>query len=154
MSEDAALSDRAVFDLYPEVMIDRDNLEHYRALAQGRLLINRCRDCGHWIYPHRPLCPKCLSWDVAPTPVSGEGRVFTYTLIRQLRDADSFIAEPVIAAAVELAEQPGLRYLARIVDCPIPALALDMPVVLTWIQERGRLAPVFAPQRAGSDARG
>ena len=154
MSADASLSDRDVFDLYPEVMIDRDNIEHYRALAQGRLLINRCNDCGHWIYPHRPLCPSCLSWDVAPTQVSGRGRVFTYTLIRQLRDPDSFIAEPLVAAAVELAEQPGLRYLARIVGCRRDELALDMPVVLTWLEEGARLAPAFTPARGGSDARG
>jgi uncharacterized OB-fold protein len=150
MSPGAPLSDQEVFDLYPDVMIDRDNLEHYRALAQGRLLINRCEDCGTWIYPHRPLCPRCLSWNVAPTEVSGKGRVFMFTLIQQLRDPDSFIAEPVTAAAVELAEQPGLRYLARIVGCPQDQITLDMPVRLTWIEEGGRPVPAFEPDGAGA----
>jgi uncharacterized OB-fold protein len=148
------LSDQAVFDLFPEVMIDRDNIEHYRALAQGRLLINRCEECGYWIYPHRPLCPRCLSWRVTPTEVSGRGRIFTYTLLHQLRDPDALVVEPVVEAAVELAEQPGLRYLARIVGCPRDQLALDMPVELAWIEERGRPAPVFAPAGAASRADG
>lgn len=145
MSGGAPLSDGEVFDLFDEVMIDRDNIEHYRGLAAGRLLINRCDRCGHWIYPHRPLCPQCLSWEVTPTEVSGQGRVFMYTLLHQLRDPQSPLAGPMPAAAVELAEQPGLRYLARIVDCPPERLALDMPVALTWIEEEGRLAPAFRP---------
>jgi uncharacterized OB-fold protein len=145
VSASGPLSDQDVFDLFPEVMIDRDNIEHYRALARGRLLINRCDRCGRWIYPHRPLCPACLSWEVTPTEISGKGRVFMYTLLHQLRDPESFLAEPMPAAAVELAEQPGLRYLARIVDCPPDRLALDMPVVLTWIEEDGHPMPAFRP---------
>lgn len=148
MSPRAPLSDREVFELFPQVMISRDNIEHYRAMAERRLLINRCDDCGHWIYPHRPLCPECFSWRVTPTQVSGQGRVFTFTLLQQLRDPDSFLAEPVVAAAVELVEQAGLRYLARIVNCPRDRIALDMPVSLTWLDEDGRPAPAFEPAAA------
>ena len=149
MSRTTPLSDRDVFALFPNVMIDRDNIEHYRALPEGRLLINRCGDCGRWIYPHRPLCPECFSWNVTPTEVSGRGRVFTFTLLQQLRDPNAFLAEPVNAAAVELEEQAGLRYLARIVNCPRDALALDMPVSLTWLEENGHLMPAFEPAAAG-----
>ncbi|CAN7623861.1 zinc ribbon domain-containing protein [Phenylobacterium sp. LjRoot225] len=151
MSPRPPLSDHEVFDLFPNVMISRDNIEHYRALAEGRLLINRCDDCGHWIYPHRPLCPECFSWKVRPTQVSGRGRVFTFTRLQQLRDPDAFLAEPVTAAAVELEEQAGLRYLARIVNCPRDQIALDMPVSLTWLEEAGRLMPAFEPAAAAQD---
>lgn len=149
------ISDHDIFDLFPDVMIDRDNIGHYRGLANRRLLINRCQDCGYWIYPHRPLCPECHSWDVAPTEVSGLGKVFMFTLLHQLRDPDSVIMEPVVAAAIELAEQPGLRYLAKVVNCPQSAIALDMPVQLTWADYRGNMMPAFEPvsQQEG-DARG
>lgn len=154
MSQRPLLTDREVFDRFAQVMINRDNIEHYRALADGRLLINRCQDCGYWVYPHRPLCPECFSWDVAPTQVSGKGRVFTFTLLQQLRDPNSFLAGPVPAAAVELVEQPGLRYLARIVNCPSDQIALDMPVSLTWLDEDGRLTPAFEPAAASDRANG
>jgi uncharacterized OB-fold protein len=139
------LADREVFEAYPGTHIDRDNIEHYRGLAGRRLLINRCQACGRWIYPHRPLCPECWSWDVAATEVGGEGRVFTFTLLQQLRDPNALLAEPVVAAAVELKEQAGLRYLARIVNCPQDEIALDMPVQLTWIEVNGRAWPAFEP---------
>src|ERR1700756_4366100 len=82
----AEISDEAVFAAFPGVLVDRDNVAHYRGLLQGKLLINRCAACSYWIYPHRPLCPHCLSWDIRPTEVSGNGQVFMFTLIHQERD--------------------------------------------------------------------
>ena len=145
-------ADDDVFAHFHDVLIDRDNIAHYRALMQGRLVINRCRDCGHWIYPHRPLCPQCLSWAVEPAEVSGKGTLYMNTVIYQSRDPDNPLFEPVVVAAVELAEQKGLRYLSRIVNCPPEALAHDMPLRLTWIeQDDGRRWPAFEPACAGAD---
>jgi uncharacterized protein len=135
------------FAAFPGVLIDRDNIAHYRGLLDGKLLINRCSACGHWIYPHRPLCPQCLSWKVQPKEVSGKGKLFMFTLIHQERNPDERLREPLIAAAVELAEQRGLRYLARIVNCPRQRIILDMPVQLTWVQIEGRQMPAFEPAR-------
>ena len=140
-----ALSDDAVFDAFPGVLIDRDNIAHYRGLLEGRLLINRCESCGHWIYPHRPLCPKCLSWDVKAAEVSGNGTLFMFTLIHQERNPNERVFEPVVAAAVELAEQHGLRYLARVVNCSRAQIKLDMPMRLTWIERGGLKWPAFEP---------
>jgi len=143
-------SDDEVFAYFHDVRIDRDNMAHYRGLMAGRLLLNRCRECGHWIYPHRPLCPQCLSWSVAATEVSGRGRLYMYTLIYQSRDPDQPLIEPIQTAAIELDEQPGLRYLSRVVNCPLESLRHDMPVTLTWIDERGRRWPAFEPAAASA----
>ena len=141
------ISDEKVFAAFRGVLIDRDNIAHYRGLLGGKLLINQCAACGYWIYPHRSLCPRCLSWEVKPTQVSGDGKLFMFTLIHQERDPNDRLQEPLIAAAVELAEQSGLRYLARIVNCPRDALILDMPVQLTWTESEGRKLPAFEPAR-------
>lgn len=138
-----AASDEDVFAHFHDVQIDRDNLEHYRALMAGRLVINRCGDCGWWIYPHRPMCPKCLSWNVAPTEISGRGRIYMFTLLHQLRDPNQPLTEPMGLAAIELEEQVGLRYLSRVVNLPSEALHHDMPVKLTWIEDGGRRWPAF-----------
>lgn len=139
------LSDEAVFAAFPGVLIDRDNIAHYRGLLEGKLLINRCSTCGRWIYPHRPMCPNCLSWEVKPTQISGQGKVFMFTLIHQERDPNERVREPVIAAAIELVEQRGLRYLARLVNCPRDRVTHDMPVRLTWIERNGIAMPAFEP---------
>ena len=140
------LDNAGVFVRYPDIHLTQDNIEHYRALAERRLMINRCGDCDFWIYPHRPLCPECWSWNVAPREVSGLGRVFMFTLLYQLRDPASHIAEPMPVAAIELVEQDGLRYLARLVDCAPGDIAHDMPVELTWIDlPDGSAWPAFRP---------
>lgn len=141
--------EEAVFAHFHDVHIDRDNIAHYHALMAGRLVINQCGDCGHWIYPHRPLCPQCLSWNVAPQEVSGRGTLYMNAVIYQSRDPDNPVVEPVPVAAVELAEQKGLRYLSRIVNCPHEALVHDMPLNLTWIEIDGRIWPAFEPAAAG-----
>jgi uncharacterized OB-fold protein len=140
-------TDNDVFAHFHDVKIDQDNIAHYRGLMAKKLLINRCDDCGTWIYPHRPLCPQCLSWNVTPTQVSGKGRLYMYTLIMQSRDPDHPLLEPMQAAAIELAEQPGLRYLSRVVNCPVEALEHDMAVRLTWLEEKGRFWPAFEPAK-------
>lgn len=142
---DQPISDAQVFSALPNVRIDRDNIEHYRGMLAGRLLINRCQACGYWIYPHRPLCPRCLSWDVKATEVSGGGKLFMFTLIHQARDPKLFLEEPMAVAAVELNEQAGLRYLSTIVHCPTHKLAYDMPLQLTWIDQDGIQVPAFEP---------
>lgn len=147
MIDDIA-AEQAVFDHFHDVRIDRDNIAHYRGLMAGRMLVNRCDDCGRWIYPHRPMCPQCLSWNVTPTEISGKGHLHMWTVILQSRDPDHPLMEPVVTAAVELAEQPGLRYLSRIVNVALHALRHDMPLTLTWIEEGGRKWPAFEPAHA------
>lgn len=139
------VDDFTVFELYPDIQLTHDNIEHYRALCEGKLVINRCGDCGYWIYPHRPMCPECWSQRVKPEEISGFGTVFMFTLLHQLRDPDSHVLEPVPVAAVELVEQAGLRYLARIVNCAPEDIVHDMPVRLTWIEIGNLEWPAFEP---------
>ena len=145
MRQYGPIDDATVFETYRGVFITHDNVEHYRALAERRLVVNRCGDCGYWIYPHRPLCPECWSWNVKPEEISGLGTVYLYTLLYQLRDPRSMIHEPVNVAAVELVEQDGLRYLARIVNCAPEAIVHGLRVQLTWIEQDGLAWPAFEP---------
>ena len=138
------VDDFTVFELYPDVQVNRDNVEYYRGLAEQKLLINRCGDCGRWIYPHRPICPECWSWSVKAEEVSGLGTVFMWTTLMQQRNPQSQM-EQVAVAAVEFAEQKGLRYLARIVNCAPGDIYHDMPVRLTWVEIGNLEWPVFEP---------
>ena len=148
------VSDDDVFERFPDVLITYDNIEHYRGLLQRRLLINRCDDCGYWIYPHRPLCPRCWSWSVTPTEVSGHGRVYLLTKIRHTRANDRAGRRQgsVVLVTVELAEQPGLRYLATVDGAAFEDLRHDMPVELTWIERDGLPVPAFRPVKRCEEA--
>ena len=86
-----------------------------------------------------------LRWNVSATEVSGEARIFMFTLIHQERDPQGRLLEPLPVAAIELNEQPGLRYLATIVNCPTDQIAVDMPVRLVWTERDGLAWPAFEP---------
>lgn len=143
-----SVSDEEVFERFNDVLINYDNIEHYRGLLEERLLINRCDDCGYWIYPHRPLCPECWSWSVTPTEVSGRGRIYLKTRIHQARANDiagQRAGDGVVLVAVELSEQKGLRYLSTVEGVEFDELDHDVEVELAWIDGDGRRVPAFRP---------
>jgi uncharacterized OB-fold protein len=148
------VSDDDVFKRFPDVLITYDNIEHYRGLLQRRLLINRCDDCGHWIYPHRPLCPQCWSWSVTPTEVSGRGHVYLFTEVKHTRanDLAGQRQGAVVLIGVELAEQTGLRYLSTVDGIAFADLRHDMPVELTWTERDGLAVPAFRPATQNEEA--
>src|SRR4029453_10443109 len=45
----------------------------------GELRIRRCQACRLWLHPPGPVCPRCLSTDLAPEATSGRAVVHTYT---------------------------------------------------------------------------
>ncbi|KPM52263.1 hypothetical protein ACG83_28025 [Frankia sp. R43] len=99
----------------------------YWAAAAGHVLaIARCARCGSFALPPDQACPHCGSTDpdYAFAPVSGRGTVRSWTVIRQ-PGLPGFAAEvPFVLVDVELAEQPELRMIGRLLDGPA---ALESP---------------------------
>jgi uncharacterized OB-fold protein len=84
------------------------------------------------MYAHPPdvVCPHCRSTDprFAFEPVSGRGTVRSWTIVRQsfLPGFDDDV--PFVLVDVELAEQPELRMIGRLVDGPDAPLAIGAHV--------------------------
>ena len=66
--------------MFPTPQINDDNRAFWTGGRDGELRIVRCQDCGYYVHPPSPRCPRCLSDDVEPSPVSGRGVVYTYTV--------------------------------------------------------------------------
>lgn len=127
--------------MWPIPQINDDNRAFWTGGRSGELRISRCGDCGYYIHPPAPRCPRCLGDNVEPRPVSGRGRVYTYTVNR--RAWVPGLEVPYVIAIVELEEQPDLRLMTNIVDCPPDQVAIEMPVQVEF-RERGEVyVPVF-----------
>jgi uncharacterized OB-fold protein len=125
----------------PIPQVNDDNRAFWTSGRDGELLIVRCNDCGYYIHPPTPRCPRCLGENVEPSPVSGRGRVYTYTVNERVWVPGLDV--PYVIAIVELEEQPGLRLMTNIVDVPLDEVAIDMPVQVEF-RERGDVyVPVF-----------
>ncbi|MGB9303884.1 MAG: OB-fold domain-containing protein [Mycobacterium sp.] len=125
-----------------------DEEEFWRSGADGRLRMQRCGNCRRWQHPPNPVCFHCLSRDVAYEQVSGDGSVYSFTINHQpwlprLRD-------PYAVIVVELDEQPGLRFVSRLVDTDVADVRVGLRVHVVFEPLGGGLfAPLFAA--AGED---
>jgi uncharacterized OB-fold protein len=141
------VSDAELMARFPTMSIDQDNKEHYRGWLGQKLILNRCSACGHWHHPPAPICPKCWSTDLIPTEVSGSGTVHLLIRLHQGPPATGvdYSKGPYPVVAVELIEQPGLRYTSTVVNCSPAELRIGLPVSLAWIDRDGAPFPVFVP---------
>ena len=139
------VTDEALVARYPGRRVDHDNKDVFRGWLERRLLVNRCADCGLWHQPPRPVCPRCWSGKVVPTPVAGTGTIFMLVLLHQGPPADGVdYSTPYPVVTVELDEQPGLRFTSTVVGAPNDDIRIGRRVELAWIDRAGSPMPAFS----------
>ncbi len=140
-----ALSDTELVEEYRGVRLDHTNKHFYRGLLDRELRLNRCADCGWWHHRPKPICPRCWSTNVVPTPVRGNGTIHLAIFVYQGPPADGvdYTAGPHPVVTVELEEQEGLRFTSTVVGADNEEILIGAPVALTWIERDGRPFPAF-----------
>ncbi len=99
-------------------------------LRSRQVRLQRCRACDRYVFYPRSLCPFCLSPDLEWLPVSGRGKVYSYTIVRRAMHP-AFQAEvPYVFAIVELEEGPRLT--TNVVNCRPEDVRVDMPVKASY----------------------
>ncbi|WP_406734786.1 MaoC family dehydratase N-terminal domain-containing protein [Streptomyces sp. NBC_01108] len=142
VAEPAAAPGREPAALRPRPALNRDNAFWFEAAKQHRLLIQRCSSCATLRHPPGPCCPRCNSPDRDTVEASGRGHVYSFTVNHHPRHpAFTF---PMVVAVVELAE--GTRLITNLAGIAPEDVAIDMPVVLDWLDADPDLSlPVFRP---------
>jgi uncharacterized OB-fold protein len=102
------------------------------AAREHRLEMLHCADCDRFIHYPQPVCPGCLSAQLAPRALSGRGVVYTYTVAEQAFHPFWADRLPYVLVVVDLAEQPGLRFVSELVDCAADEVVVGMPVEVSW----------------------
>lgn len=121
---------------------------YWDAAREHRLLILRCDDCARYVHWPQAGCAFCGSPRLTPTEVSGKGTVYSFCIVHHIFHPGFQV--PYNLAIVELDEQAGLRLLANIAGCPNEALAIGMPVEVTFEDREGYTLPQFRPATAGA----
>jgi uncharacterized OB-fold protein len=104
-----------------------------------------CTACNRFFFYPRPICPHCWSDAVEFRRASGNGTVFTYSIVRSPHGNITGWHQriPYAVALIELAE--GVRMMSNIIDCDVDAVRSGMPVKLTYTEIDGRVLPAFTP---------
>ena len=138
------MSDEELLERFAGFGVDRDSAAHFRGRLAGRLLMNRCDNCGEWHHPPRPMCPHCWSTQVTPTAVRGSGTIHLAIFLHQGPPAEGVdYTTPYPVVTVELDEQAGLRFTSTVVDAPNDEIRIGERVELEWIERSGTRLPVF-----------
>jgi uncharacterized OB-fold protein len=76
----------------------------WEGTKRHELMMPRCRKCSHMFFYPREACPVCLSSDIEWQKVSGNGRLYSYTVIYQPANRQFNQDVPYIYAMVQLDE--------------------------------------------------
>jgi uncharacterized OB-fold protein len=106
------------------------HLPFWEALKRHELRLQKCEDCGTLRYIPAEICPKCGSQRCDWAPMSGKGRIYTYTVIHRGPTPAYQADAPYVIAHVELDEGP--RVISNLVGV-VPAEArIGMPVEVVF----------------------
>lgn len=107
----------------------------WKACNERKLLYKFCNACREPHYYPRTHCPFCFSDETVWKEASGEGTIYTYSVMRAG-------PEPYAVAFVTLAEGPTL--FSNIVDSNLDNLQIGKMVRLSFRQSTdGPLVPMF-----------
>jgi uncharacterized OB-fold protein len=117
---------------------------YWQACNDERLVMQRCTACSKFRWHPTPLCPYCQAEGFAWEPLSGRGRIHTWTVITHPVHPAAIGKVPYVVVEVELEEQLGLRMLSNLIDADPAAIAFDAPVALSFEQHpSGQKLPIF-----------
>ena len=119
----------------PVPVADIDSAPFWAGLRAHELRILRCPECRTYVHPPQASCPKCLSLDLTADAVSGQGTVYSFTVVN--REFAPGIKPPYVAALVDLAEQDGLRLVTNLVNVTIADVRIGMPVQVVFFDIPG-----------------
>ena len=114
------------------------------ALTEGRFILQQCDECKQHVFYPRVLCPHCGSPSLAWQPASGQGTVYSTTVVRRKPEQGG----DYNVALVDLHEGP--RMMSRVDGISPHEVVIGMAVRMKIIDDskQGKLV-VFMPAQGG-----
>ena len=119
----------------------------WQGLAEGRILLQQCADCGQCVFYPRSHCSACLSAELEWKEVSGEAEVYSFTIARRPTAPQFAGLEPQFIAVVALKE--GVRMNSVIVNVDEGALKVGLKLKPVFASEGDQTLLYFEPDTAG-----
>lgn len=97
-----------------ETEVSQDGSHFWAEAAQGRLVFQRCEECGYLRWPAAGVCPECLHRGSAWEEVEPTGTVWSHVVYHRAYAAHLKERVPYGVALVEL--DCGVRLLTTLVE--------------------------------------
>lgn len=102
----------------------------WQACRQGRLTVQRCEDCGRYVFTPQEFCRYCLSRSLCWVDSAGTGRIVTYTVV--WRPQTPAFPAPYVVAVVELDE--GYQMISNVVGGDVDAVSIGDRVQVLFVR--------------------
>ena len=136
------MTDTGERPLRPRPSINRDNRFWFDGAAEGKLLIQRCRECGTLRHPPGPICAACHSFHWDTLEASGRGSIYSY-VINHHPPFPAF-DYPLPVALIELEE--GTRLVSNLTGFELDSIGVGDPVEVEFVAYDDELTlPAFHP---------
>jgi uncharacterized protein len=131
----------------PLPVLDSETRPFWEACRERRLVVQRCTECRHTRFPPTRFCARCNSPKAEWIESKGEGKVFSWIVVRHPVPRDIYAQDvPYVVALIELAE--GVRIPSNIVGCTPEDVTAGMPVRVTFKPVTDDITlPVFEPAK-------
>ena len=121
-----------------------DTAEFWRKTKDKVLGYQRCDDCGKINFYPRSHCTGCTGSNLTWQAASGEGTIYTFSVIRQSYHPFFRTQVPYAVAWIDLDEGP--RLLSNISGVEDPAaLSIGQRVRVSWEEHEELNVPLFTP---------
>lgn len=115
-----------------ELVTDQWTKPFWDAARQRRLVAAKCASCGKFRMPPTPFCPHCRSQEIAWTDLSGDGTVFSYTVVQRAIMPEMEGHLPYVPALIDLDGAPGARLISNVVGAPVDAIGVGARVSVVF----------------------
>ena len=131
----------------PAPVVNADSAPYWEGAREGRLLLQRCGDCGTLRFFPRYLCTACGSDRTEWAEASGRGRVHSFTIVHRAAFPEFQARTPYVVALIDLEEGP--RVMTNIVGDDALGVAIGDAVVVEFEARGTEGAKVPQFKRAG-----
>lgn len=114
----------------PAPIVIADSAPYWQAAREGRLALQKCRDCGALRFFPRYLCTACGSERTDWVDASGRGTIHSFTIVHRAAFPEFQARTPYVVALVDLEEGP--RMMTNILGADALEVAIGDAVSVTF----------------------
>lgn len=116
----------------------------WAATARGELLVQRCDDCGKYVFRPEFACTSCLSERLTWSRSTGRGTLHSFSVVH--RAPTPAFTTPYIVACVEMDE--GWYMMSNLIDCSPEKAAIGMRLRAKFVSHGDIALPFMTPSIA------
>lgn len=122
-------------EIKPVPIPDTDSKIYWQGVNDNKFLFQRCRNCGKAQFYSRNVCSHCQSASLDWEEATGEGKIFSFSVVHRAPISSFKGNVPYVVALVELDE--GFRFMCNVINCNPSDVRLDRSIKVVYETREG-----------------